>query len=341
MHETHGRLVAIMFVRINEPCENDRGAPVIAFLTAEDKQLICAHVKSFHGAVVDIRAGELFAHFPGAVVAFNAAMSLHQRMQHYNLRIGLHLGEVPYRKGRFQGADVNFASRLPGCARAGGICLSQTVFQYLRETDQRKLVALGRQELKHFSRPMPLFASLPAGQAHRSKTREWKRQLYFVLRKYHRYALLMCLTSVFSILVWSHFNEYSLKKRAVTHLFLPGFEQQQLHRQENRVRNSIEMTLRSRLSQLNDLHLTAVRSTAPYELLLTFDHSKGRIRIVYFLNNLLNDMLIGKGVIEGDEQELFSIQDQLSEEVVSVMRQHKIIVSPVASFFVRAKLVDR
>ena len=78
MHETHGRLVAIMFVRITEPVENDREVPVVSILSIEDIEAICTHVKSFHGVIVDIRAGELFAHFPGAVVAFNAASSLLQ-----------------------------------------------------------------------------------------------------------------------------------------------------------------------------------------------------------------------------------------------------------------------
>ena len=62
MHETHGRLAAIMFIQITEASDNSREIPVVSTLSMEDRQDLCDHVKSFHGAVVDIRAGELFAH---------------------------------------------------------------------------------------------------------------------------------------------------------------------------------------------------------------------------------------------------------------------------------------
>jgi|GEM_PF-1825534 len=338
MHETHGRLAAIMFVQITEASDNSREIPVASILSMEDRQELCDHVKSFHGAVVDIRAGELFAHFPGAVVAFNAAMSLMQRMSEFNFRIGLHVGEIPYREGRFQGADVNLTSRLPAFARAGGICLTQKVFQYLPESEQRKLITLGTHELKNIAIDLTLYARLPAGQARRSKTREWKDQLVTAVRKYHRYALLLFLTSTSSIVVWSYYWNFFSTEQGMVHLYLPGFNQPAAHKQENNLKGSIEMTLRSRLSALDDLHITEIRSDAVFELLLMLDPSPGKSQVSYVLNRLPQGVLLESGVIVGDEYQLFRLQDRLSEKIIQSLRQHKIIHTPLASHAVRIKL---
>lgn len=341
MQETHGRLVAIMFVRITEPVENDGEVPVISILSIEDIQALCTHVKGFHGVIVDIRAGELFAHFPGAVVAFNAASSLLQLLPQFNLRIGLHLGEVPFRKGRLEGVDVNLASRLPGYVSAGGICVSQNVYQYLAESDQQQLTALGAPELKNIQTMMPLYANLPADMASHRRVRGYGNWLLQKLRKYHRYLLIFCLAGASGFTAGSHHNDFSSPQQMLTQIYLAGVQQQQMSSRERRNAGSIEMTIRSRLAGLKEIHLTSTRSNALLELLLMLDHTPEKLRISYVLNRLPESVTIETGVVEAEQQQLFLLQDRLSDQILFALSEHKIIHSSVASFPIKAKLDSR
>lgn len=342
MHETHSRLATIMFVQITEPAEDDSEMPVISILSLEDIESLCAHIKAFHGDLVDVRAGELFAHFPGARVAYSAASALLLKLPQFSLRIGLHLGEVPVLKGRFQGVDVNLASRLPDCVNTGGICVSQNVYQYLDENDQQQLIALGSRELKNIEKRVPLYASLPAdGLASHSKLRGGFQRLLLVLRKYHRYLLILFFAWASGFAAWSHHKESLFSEQNVIHIYLPVIEQQVLSKLARRKAGSIEMTIRSRLAEIDEIHLTNTRSNALYELLLMHDHTPGKLRIGYTLNNLSQGSVIETGVLEAEDHQLFHLQDMLSDHIYSALSQHKIIHSSVASFPVKAKLGDR
>ena len=341
MHETHGRLVAIMFVRISEPVENDRVGSAASILSIDDIEALCTHVKSFHGVVVDIRAGELFAHFPGAVVAFNAASSLLQVLPDHSLRTGLHIGEIPFRKGRFEGVDVNLASRLPGYAREGGICVSQNVYQYLRENNQQQLIALGTCQLKNIKAVIPLYASLPADLSRHSRMGECVHWFLQKFRHYHRYLLLFCVAGTSGFTAGSHHNDFSFSEQRVVHVYLPAFQQQELTTLQIKNARSIEMTIRSRLAGLDEIHLTNTRSNAVVELRLMMDHSPEKLLIYYILNKLPQGVTIETGMLEAEEQHLFNLQDRLSDQLFSALFQHKIIHSPVASSPIRIKLENR
>ena len=341
MHETHGRLVAIMFVQITEPVETDKEVPVVSILSIEDIEAICSHIRSFHGVIVDVRAGELFAHFPGAVLAFNAASSLLQMLRQHSLRIGLHLGEVPFRKGRFQGVDVNLASRLPGYVGTGGICVSQNVYQYLGQSDQQKLIALGTRELKNIQTVMPLYVSLPADKASHSRVREGAKWLFQTLRKQHRYLLIFCVAAASGFTTGSHHNDSFFSEQSAIHIYLPGFQQQEMNAQQRRNAGSIEMTIRSRLAGLDEVHLTSTRSNALFELQLILGHDPEKLTVSYVLSKLPQGLTIETGTLEAGEQQIFHLQDRLSDKIFSALSQHKIVYTPVASVPVKAKLDGR
>ena len=48
-------------------------------------------------------------------------------------RIGVNLGDVIAEENNFYGSGVNIAVRLEQIARAGGICISQTVYDQIRK----------------------------------------------------------------------------------------------------------------------------------------------------------------------------------------------------------------
>ncbi len=326
MHETHGRLVAIMFVQVSEPADKNRELPVDSARIRENLQDILIHLKKFRGNLLEIRHGEIYAYFPGGVLSFNAALSLQSILPQFNLRIGLHLGEVLFRNEKLQGRDVNLASRLPSCARAGGICMSQSVYQYLEDPDKQRLVALGRHNLKNIDVEVPLYAYLPAGQSCRRKTRELRRLLLEKLSKNKRVFHVSIMLAVTAIIASASFMDNSVPVRKVVNLYLPEFKQQAMNSKYISLLQSTEFTVRSRLAGKHDffnLHLLKKRSFASIELLVTIKHVTGRIQAEYIVNSLPEGKNLASGRLEEDVNRVFYLQHQLAEQILATLNKIK------------------
>jgi adenylate cyclase len=326
MHETHGRLVAIMFVQVSEPADKNRELPVDSARIRENLQDILIHLKKFRGNLLEIRHGEIYAYFPGGVLSFNAALSLQSILPQFNLRIGLHLGEVLFRKEKLQGRDVNLASRLPSCARAGGICMSQSVYQYLEDPDKQRLVALGRHNLKNIDVEVPLYAYLPAGQLCRRKTRELRRLLLEKLRRNKRAFSISFMLAAIAIIPYASLMDNSVPGRKVINLYLPQFKQQAMDSKHRSLLQSTEFTVRSRLAGKHNffnLHLLQKRSFASIELLVTIKQVTGRIQAEYILNSLPDGKNLASGRVEEDEKKVFYLQHQLAEQILATLNKLK------------------
>jgi hypothetical protein len=341
MHETHGRLVAIMFVQVTEQTDDDKELPVASSRLTENQKDLRVHFNRFRGEILEIRPGEIYAYFSGAVSAFHAALMLQRMMPQFSIRIGLHLGEVLHRKGKFQGRDVNLASRLPEFARAGGICLSQSVYQYLEDQDKQILVALGKHDLKNVAVGVPLFAYLPVGQKCRCKLRELKSLLTKKIRKCRRFFWLLPLVGVATVIAMPLYIDNSVPVRKVVKLYLARFELQTQDDLQNELLESIEVAVRSVLSgghEFYDLHLLNKRSSAPIELLVTIKQVSGKIQAGYTINGLPEGETLAYGGFEEDESRAFYIQDRLSDQILSALRQYLIQHPTLASDSVRTKL---
>ncbi len=339
MHETHCRLVTIMFVQLTETAENKREIPVVSCRLEEHQKFLRNHLKRFHGELLEIRTGELYAYFPGATLAFNAAASLQKIMSQFDLRIGLHVGEVLFRQGRLQGADVNLASRLPYRARAGGICLSQTVYQYLKGRERQSLVPLGSHDLKNFDIRIPLYAYLPDGQVGRSRGRETRCQFFARLNKYWqkrsvRYIFLLGLTGLIATFFWAQNMISSTPTRDVINLYVPAFVDQAQDNESVIHLEGIEMSVRSRLSgshDVFDLVLMSDRSSATVELRVKLRQVSGNVNTEYILSSLPVGLILASGRVEQDGSSIFRLQDRLSDHILQDLDKLQLINSSLTS----------
>jgi len=76
----------------------------------------------------------------------NESLSLAERLDH---RMGIHLGDVFLTESDAMGDGVNIASRLQSEAEPGGICISQTVYDVVKNKLAINAVSLGPRELKN------------------------------------------------------------------------------------------------------------------------------------------------------------------------------------------------
>jgi len=346
MHETHCSVVTIMFVQVTETAENEREIPVVSCRLEEHQRFLRDHLKRFHGKLLEIRIGELYAYFPDSTLAFNAAISLQQIMSQFNLRIGLHAGEALFRQGRLQGADVNLASRLPYCARAGGICLSRTVYQYLKASERQRLVSLGAHNLKNFDIRMPLYAYLPDGQASRSRGREMRRQFFASLNRYRQqrsamYTFLVSLTGLIAVFIWAQNMISSTQARDVINLYVPAFINQAQDNESVVHLEGIEMAVRSRLSGAHDvfdLVLMSDRSSATSKLLVKLHQVSGNVNTEYILSSLPAGLILASGRVEQDGSSIFHLQDSLSDHVLQDLEKLQMTNPSLASETAGTKL---
>jgi TolB-like protein/class 3 adenylate cyclase/Tfp pilus assembly protein PilF len=100
--------------------------------------------------------------------AENAEVPSERRMQ---FRIGVNSGDVMVEGEQIYGDGVNVAARLESLAAPGGICVSGTVHEQIRDKLVLGYEDLGEQEMKNIARPVRVYRVLPeAGAAAPRKT---------------------------------------------------------------------------------------------------------------------------------------------------------------------------
>lgn len=100
------------------------------------------------------------ASFPSISEAVYCAKGIQEACLHepeLNLRIGIHLGEVIIEEGDVFGDGVNIASRIEALAPAGGICISESVFQNIQNMKRIETEYIQEVKLKNVKRPVRIY----------------------------------------------------------------------------------------------------------------------------------------------------------------------------------------
>ncbi|WP_455269622.1 adenylate/guanylate cyclase domain-containing protein [Rhizobium herbae] len=119
------------------------------------------------GEVLKTMGDGLLVEFASASASVVYALSAQDRLaalsetlpreHQIQFRIGIHLGEVQHRDGDVYGHIVNVASRLEHLAEPGGICISQAVFDQVRQSVSATYASLGRRTLKNMPQPVAVY----------------------------------------------------------------------------------------------------------------------------------------------------------------------------------------
>ena len=105
--------------------------------------------------------------FPSVVDAVDCAMAVQAVMAERNdgvhrpaslYRIGINIGDILVDGDDILGDGVNVAARLEGIAEPGGICISSSAHDQVRDKLELRFIDLGEQTLKNIARPIRAYA---------------------------------------------------------------------------------------------------------------------------------------------------------------------------------------
>jgi predicted ATPase/class 3 adenylate cyclase len=114
----------------------------------------------FGGTIVQRLGDGSMSMFPSSLAAVQAAVAIQQELgaKDVSVRIGIHVGEVIVERERLTGEAVNIAARIESFAVPGGIMLSDTAYDQIKNRSDVDVVPLGRFKLKNVGRPFELYA---------------------------------------------------------------------------------------------------------------------------------------------------------------------------------------
>ncbi len=168
MPEGERRLAAIMFTDMVGYTALAQADEAWALeVLARHHKLLRQTFPKFHGKEIKTIGDSFLIEFDSALDATNCAVEVQRYLRDYNtsagdkwkvkLRIGIHLGDVVHSKGDVFGDAVNIASRIEPLAQAEGVCLSEQVFDQVRNKVSRPLVRIDPVELKNVQFPIDVY----------------------------------------------------------------------------------------------------------------------------------------------------------------------------------------
>lgn len=116
------------------------------------RRLVQTLVGQFKGEWIEETGDETMSAFPSSVEAVHCALAIQAALADdpdLKVRIGIHIGDVLEQDGKLIGDGVNLAARIRPLAQPGGICVSERVWEDVRNRPEVQGAFLGDQKLKN------------------------------------------------------------------------------------------------------------------------------------------------------------------------------------------------
>jgi adenylate cyclase len=136
-------------------------------LKALRRELLDPKIAEHRGRIVKTTGDGMLVEFASVVDAVRCAVVVQQAMPEWNigvaadsrieLRIGINLGDVIVEDDDLYGDGVNIAARIEALADAGGVFVSNTVHDQVRDRLPFVFEDLGEQQVKNIARPVQVY----------------------------------------------------------------------------------------------------------------------------------------------------------------------------------------
>jgi TolB-like protein/class 3 adenylate cyclase len=155
------------------------------------RELMSTLIQKHRGRVVDSTGDNLLAEFSSVVDAVRCAVEIQEELRVRNaelpegrkmhFRIGINLGDVVEEGERIYGDGINIAARVEGLAEGGGICISGTVYDSIKNKLSLSYESLGEHTVKNIKEPVRVFrmrvgpeAAAPVVKEKKVRPKKWQ-----------------------------------------------------------------------------------------------------------------------------------------------------------------------
>jgi len=134
------------------------------------REVITEIVQKHRGRVVDSPGDNILSEFSSVVDAVRGAVEIQEELKVRNVelsenrrmefRIGVNLGDVIHEEERIYGDGVNVAARVESLADAGGICISRSAYDQVKNKLTLGYENLGEYSVKNIAEPVRIYKVL-------------------------------------------------------------------------------------------------------------------------------------------------------------------------------------
>jgi len=162
------KLAAIMFTdMVGYSAMAQRNEALALDLLEEHRRLLRGIFPRYQGNEIKTTGDGFLVEFASALEAARCAVDIQETLATRNatapaerrvlIRVGIHLGDVVQRGQDVFGDGVNIAARIEPLAEPGGICVSQQVYDQIRNKVENPLIRFGVGELKNIQAPVVIY----------------------------------------------------------------------------------------------------------------------------------------------------------------------------------------
>jgi adenylate cyclase len=139
------------------------------------REIIGTVIRKYRGEVVDSPGDNILAEFGSVVDAVRSSVEIQKELKARNaelpenrrmeFRIGINLGDVIHEEKRIYGDGVNVAARVESLADAGGVCISRSAYDQVKDKLNLGYEYLGEQSVKNIAEPVRVYKVLMEPEA--------------------------------------------------------------------------------------------------------------------------------------------------------------------------------
>lgn len=126
----------------------------------KNRDILKPLIRKFNGEFLKEIGDGTLSCFYSALEVVNCAMEIQRSLRddpELNLRIGIHIGDIVFVEGDIFGSGVNVASKIEPLAEPGGICITDRVYEDIRNKPDIEVAFLGEKILKNVDHPIKVY----------------------------------------------------------------------------------------------------------------------------------------------------------------------------------------
>lgn len=160
------RLAAIMYTdMVGFTALSQRNESLALRMLRKHQSLVRPVFVRYRGREIKTMGDAFLVEFDSALDATNCGIEVQKVLHSYSaraarkllVRIGIHIGDVVHQNGDVLGDAVNIASRIEPLAEGGQVCISEQVYDQVRNKIPYGLIKLDSQNLKNVAFPIDVY----------------------------------------------------------------------------------------------------------------------------------------------------------------------------------------